>query len=199
MTPLRLALLADGPSDRALLPILAWALQEASPGIRFLEPEFSVRRGDLRAAIERISNDCEPDVLFVHRDAERDELEVRRAEIPHSHGVVRVVPVRMTEAWLLIDEAAIRMAAGNPNGRVSLDLPDHARLEREPDPKARLEDLLLEASQFRGRRRKTFLRDLGKRTQRVAEYIVDYSPLRNLAAFEAFERDLREALEKPRG
>jgi hypothetical protein len=37
---------------------------------------------------------------------------------------IPVVPVRMTEAWLLADEFAIRSAPGNPNGTQSLDLPD---------------------------------------------------------------------------
>jgi hypothetical protein len=37
--------------------------------------------------------------------------------------VVCVVPVRMMEAWLLIDEMAIRRVAGNPNGRIPIELP----------------------------------------------------------------------------
>jgi hypothetical protein len=194
MRPLRLVLLADGSSDRALLPILVWSLREAMREARFLEPEFSVRRGTLSAAIERMMLEHRPDILFVHRDAEREALENRRAEIPYSHGVVRVVPVRMTEAWLLFDEAAIRMASGNPNGRIRLDLPVLSRHEREPDPKAQLEALLLSACQLQGRRRRIFLRDIGKKIQRVADYIEDFAPLRSQSAFTAFERDLRDSL-----
>jgi hypothetical protein len=35
----------------------------------------------------------------------------------------RVVPVRMTKAWLTVDEAAIRKAARNPLGTAPLELP----------------------------------------------------------------------------
>ena len=82
------------------------------------------------AARWRIAFEFYPcDVLFVHRDAEAQlpafrREEVTRAlahtEIPH----VPVIPVRMTEAWLLADENAIRRAAGNPNGDEELNLPD---------------------------------------------------------------------------
>jgi hypothetical protein len=77
MTTLSLALLADGASDRALLPILTWALNDLSPETRFFEPEFEVRRGELAAEIERVSSRLQPDILFVHRDAEREPLELR--------------------------------------------------------------------------------------------------------------------------
>ena len=32
-----------------------------------------------------------------------------------------IVPVRMTEAWLLLDESAIRRVAGRPHGDEPLD------------------------------------------------------------------------------
>ena len=50
------------------------------------------------------------DLLFVHRDAERESIEQREKEIRESleksamertPPVVRVIPVRMQEAWLL--------------------------------------------------------------------------------------------------
>jgi hypothetical protein len=41
----------------------------------------------------------------------------------------------MTEAWLLADESAIRCAAGNPNGRVNLNLPDLQAIEDLPTPR----------------------------------------------------------------
>ena len=51
------------------------------------------------------------DLLFVHRDAERESIEQREKEIRESleksamertPPVVRVIPVRMQEAWLLV-------------------------------------------------------------------------------------------------
>ncbi len=195
MTALRLALLADGPGDRALLPILSWTLRESAPGASFFEPDFEVRHGDLAAEIERVSRTLRPDVLFVHRDAEREPLEARRAEIPSAcDGLVRVVPVRMTEAWLLIDSKAIRKAAGNPNGRTPIELPRLARLEELPDPKALLRRLLLEASELSQRRRQRFQRDIQRCVHLVAEYTRDFGSLRQLAAFRVFEEELRRAL-----
>ena len=104
------------------------------------------------------------DLLFVHRDAEGvphrsrvEEIEIAMQEVRAVHegaGLpphVVVVPVRMTEAWLLFDEAAIRRAAGNPNGRVSLQLPP-GDPEEIADPKQLLHDLLRTASELGGRR-----------------------------------------------
>src|SRR5262249_52058120 len=102
--------------------------------------------------------------------------------------------VRMTEAWLLIDERAIRQAAGNPNGEAPLLLPKVASLERAPDPKKLLRDSLIRASEKTGRRLQQFERDLGERSQRVPELIPDVSSLRQLPAFQDFEKDAREAL-----
>ena len=61
-------------------------------------------------------------------------MQIRRAleGMPVRH--VLVIPVRMTEAWLLIDELALRRAAGNPNGRNPLDLPALKDLEALPEP-----------------------------------------------------------------
>jgi hypothetical protein len=52
----------------------------------------------------------------------------------------------MTEAWLLIDERPIRLAAGNPNGTQNLDLPDIRTLEDIPNPKHVLRGALLAAT-----------------------------------------------------
>ena len=197
MTALRLALLAEGAGDRALLPVLTWTLRALALDVSFFEPRFEAKRGELATEIERVSREEAPDILFVHRDADREPLEVRRQEIPMIRdGLVRVVPVRMTEAWLLIDEVAIRKAAGNPNGRVDLDLPRISRLESLPNPKELLRSLLIGASGHTSpRRRQRFQRDVPRCVQLVAEYIQDYTPLRTLAAFRAFESDLSAALD----
>lgn len=196
MRTLRLALLADGTGDRALLPILTWSLRSVAPDVRFFEPEFEVRRGAVGPELERVSRALRPDILFVHRDAERASLEARRREIPMNHGgLVRVVPVRMTEAWLLGDETAIRKAAGNPNGRIQLSLPRVSRLEALPDPKLKLKEVLLEASEHASpRRQQRFMRDIQRCRLLVAEYTEDFSFLRQLDAYRAFEEDLVRAL-----
>lgn len=89
------------------------------------------------------------DLLFVHRDADREARDKRVEEIETAVTDTRldsatpcvcVIPVRMQEAWLLCDEEAIRYAAGNRNGRQSLELPILNQLETVADPKLVLAD-----------------------------------------------------------
>ena len=117
-------LVTDGTADRVLIPILTWSLQqqEVTPVVAQWADFSRIPRQRnteerLKTAIELYP--CQ--VLFVHRDAEAQPPALRREEIATAlHGVsighIPVVPVRMTEAWLLADESAIRSAAGNPNG-----------------------------------------------------------------------------------
>ena len=127
----------------------------------------------------------------MHRDAESAPIEVREAEIRKaleessvegSVRVVCVVPVRMQEAWLLIDEAALRRAAGNPNGTQPLAMPDVQRLEELTDPKQLIRELLRRASELQGRRLERF--NWRSSAHRVAEIIDDFSVLYKLAAFQ---------------
>ncbi len=104
------------------------------------------------------------------------------------------MPVRMTEAWRLIDEAAIRRASGNPSGQVSLAMPRLRELEEVANPKSVLQDLLVDSSQFTGRRREKFKRDLANHVKRVADLISDFAQLRQLSAFRDFENDTRSAI-----
>ena len=143
MKELRYTLLSDGSSDRALMPLLRWllegqiewAIQESWADLR----RYPRAPKDLHDRI-LLSLELYPcDLLFVHRDAEREPLQTRIQEIENAltHAgksqflppAICVVPVRMQEAWLLFDEAAIRRAAGNPNGRERLDLPSVAACE----------------------------------------------------------------------
>ncbi len=137
------------------------------------------------------------DILFVHRDAEGQPSELRRQQItealvrsPVPH--VPVVPVRMTEAWLLLDEMAIRSAAGNPNGREDLNLPDIRKIEDLPDPKRVLHEVLTKASGLNARRISRF--PLPQRVRLITNYIDDYSPLQVLSAFAALQRDIAAVL-----
>ncbi len=138
------------------------------------------------------------DLLFVHRDAERGTLAERAEENADAIGGdgsvanVPVVPVRMMEAWFLFDESAIRRAADNPSGKVALALPASRSVERLPDPKGALEQLLRAASERTGRRLEKFR--MGPAKHRVAELITDYSPLRQLSAFAALETQLVSVL-----
>lgn len=71
--------------------------------------------------------------------------EIEEATVSVDVAIVAAVPVRMIEAWLLFDESAIRLAAGNPNGTTPLGLPGMPRAESVPDPKLLLRDAMLPA------------------------------------------------------
>lgn len=205
MRRLNYTLVSDGTSDRALLPILSWLLRGLC-GSRPIQPAFAdLRRlrSPPRALAGRIERSIELypcDLLFVHRDAEGAAFEDRQAEIKAALSesiatatpAVCVVPVRMSEAWLLIDESALRHAAGNPNGSIPLDLPSPHRLEQLPDPKRVLHEVLRRASGLRGRRLTSFNRRLHR--NRVADWIDDFSPLYRLSAFRRLSADLKQVV-----
>ena len=193
-------LVTDGTSDIVLVPILDWLIAQLT------ETRIEIRWADLRGLRRRprglrdrldLATRLYPcDILFVHRDAENQEPDLRCDEIriANSTGVrhVCVVPVRMQEAWLLHNEAALREAADRPSGRNPLDLPPSARWEVIPDPKGMLHNALRIASGARGRRAKRF--NPSRAAYRLAELITDWSPLRPLRAFTRLETDTSNAL-----
>lgn len=207
---LRFTLLADGRSDRAIVPIIEWVLRtistvtEAGFAVEFTVGEgFESRYSGLAGRIDAALRMFPCDLLFVHRDAETEPIENRVVEIERAAGTVvleryvPIIPVRMTEAWLLISESAIRMAADNPNGRDSLSLPPLAKLDSLPDPKHVCGELLLKASGKQGRRLKKLKSpsELAWRRVRVAQLIEDFAPLMKLDAFRRFVEATRKACE----
>lgn len=209
MMELRYTLLSDGSSDRALIPILNWLLQNYLNDCAIQSQWADLRsfNKSLRNTLEKrikLSLEIFPcDLLFIHRDAEGEPYEMRVNEIRRaitqltssiSIPTVCIVPVRMTEAWLLFDISALRKAASNPNGSIALQLPDIRRLEHESDPKDVLHELLRQASGLSSRRLKKF--SASDCTHRVSDLIDDFSPLRILPAFAALESELRDVIEK---
>ena len=143
-----------------------------------------------------------PDLLFVHRDADNAGAEARYREIEAAvrsaaqdgTSWIGVVPVRMTEAWLLLDEAAIRDVVGKPGGRSRLDLPAPGRAERVADPKERLRDALLTASGNRGRRRRNFDREFPRLRRRLLQDLPIGGELERLESWSRFRDDTIRAL-----
>jgi len=209
MATLRYTLITDGSSDTVLIPIITWTLR-----VNGIEGAIQPQWADLRLFSEgtkleekiRTSLEYFPcDVLFIHRDAEKEPRENRAKEIWAAYCASRmmdtiqippicVIPVRMQEAWLLFDETAIRRAAGNKNGQMSLPLPSLNTIEYVPDPKDLLHECLRIASGRTGRRLKKFRP--ASSAHQIPNFIEDLTPLRSLSAFTAFENDLRGAMKK---
>jgi hypothetical protein len=193
------ALLADGTSDKALLPILRWVLACASPVESRVEwidtASFDRPTNSLRDKVALGQIVCPCDLLFVHRDAEKQPPLRRYEEIRQAVGdrvYVAVVPIRMTEAWLLIDAGSIRAAAGRVSGVEDLELPPLSRLETEADPKDTLYRALRRAHNAHGRRAERFHPPAA--VHRLANLVEDWSPLRRLTAFRRLEEDTRIAI-----
>ena len=187
------------------MSVLDWLLHDVvgvnAQGSWFDPRKFAPPSLGLQESVRRALQFHPCEILFVHRDSEGQPPTTRYDEIqgaveeavpaPERVPYVCVVPVRMTEAWLLFDETAIRRAAGNPNGRMPLELPPVAKAEELPDPKFLLVRAFRTASGQSGRRLKKL--NVQARRTRLAELITDFSPLRQLPAFSRLEEDLRLA------
>lgn len=211
MNRLRFTLVAEGSSDRMLLPILHWLLSQHYEDLP-LDGEWA----DLarlpnppRSLEEKIVRGIQfypCDLLFIHRDADNKTREERIQEIDQAIERARmtlarssvnypmprcvcVIPVRMSEAWLLFDIDAIRYAASNPNGTMDLQLPALQDVERLPNPKELLYLLLSSASGLSGRALKRFKPQVG--VHRIAGYIQDFTPLHRLDAFQVLNSDIQ--------
>ena len=111
-------------------------------------------------------------------------------------GVVHVpvVPVRMTEAWLLVDEPAIRRVAGNPNGRCALDLPQVSKVETIADPKKLLKQVLATASELSGRRLKRFNDRFPENRRQLLQRLDTDGPVTQLPSWQAFVHAVEDGL-----
>lgn len=202
----RALLLADGSSDEPLGRHVAALAHRHGVALDVVAPEFDrMDRPPGRRVKDRLTRmieiDADFDILIVHRDSERKAVVDRLAEIRQavtSAGVdwptVPVVPVRMTEAWLLLDEPAIRAVAGRPTGTEALDLPPAAAVESEPNPKARLLHALAIASGLSGRRLGKFTRDFPAHRRQLLERLDRRGSVRTLTAWQALEHAVLEAM-----
>jgi hypothetical protein len=165
-------LVSEGTSDEGLIPHLEnlcielGASEVTGTPLDFQRLERPVRStvaAKLQAAMK-----LEPtaNLFFIHRDADSRDPSPRYAEISDAVSQcvlekpwIALVPVQETEAWLLLDEAAIRTVAGRPRGMRSLDLPRPREVEAIARPKERLQEILINASELSGRHLARFRRD----------------------------------------
>jgi hypothetical protein len=207
MSFFRFTLLSDGSSDRTLIPHLTWLLKRNGVSLPIVSEwaDLSRLRQRPNSLTEKIMRSLELypcDLLFIHRDAERENPNNRRVEIEGAWFALRqniikpsficVIPVRMSEAWLLFDENAIRRASGNSEGRVRINLPNLRNVENEPDPKEILFNSLRLASEQSGRKLKQLNADMPRLRYRVSELIEDFSPLLILPSFQQLETTIKE-------
>jgi len=204
MKQMEYTLLAEGSSDRALMKILTWVIRQQLPDVAVHGNHADLRSlwqapKTLRERIIEAAKLYPCDLLFVHRDSDTALPQNRKHEIQKAYAdselsspsLVCVIPVRMTEAWLLLDEDAIRRAAGNPNGKEPLDLPRAP--DQIPNPKDVLGELLKQASGLSGRRKKSFRPE--RHIWQIPGCMKDFTILRRLEAFVDFEKELERTLQ----
>ena len=208
---LTFTLIGDGSSDKALINIIKWLLNDKYPKLSIVS-QFAdfrgyrnpPRRSDILAQIEFARIYFPFDMIIYHRDAEqtdRNFIDIRKREIFDSiidnemaGKIVSIVPIVMMESWLLFDEASIKKVAENKNYSNKIDLPALSQIEEIRDSKNRLHELLKTVSCKKKRSLKNF--NVKKAVHLVADNITDFSPLRNLYSFRCFERDLDECILK---
>lgn len=140
-------------------------------------------------------------VLFIHADADGREPEAALRErvqpavarlaglLGARQQAVAVVPVRMTEAWLLADADALRKATGSLLDDTALGLDEALRRgpERVREPKVVLDAALVRAGpRLRPAQRAGCIARMGEE--------VSLPRLRHLAAFQRLETDLHAAM-----
>lgn len=194
--------LADGSSDEPMGEHLEYLcalrnvdVQITTPDLRRLSNPPGHRVADRLNAIFDIG--MKPDIVFVHRDAEKQNPSLRYKEVQdavdevdHDLLAVAVVPVRMTEAWLLIDEGLIRHVAKRPHATDDLGLPPISKIEDHPDPKKLLQDALSVASGLQGRRLDRFQRQFSNNRRTLLQRLDVNGPVRNLPSWKALESTL---------
>lgn len=198
---MRFMLVCEGSSDAALrehiLNLLEGRTQTAIAG----EVWFQGRRlaDKIRNGFNRHG---EYDLLFVHRDANSAGAAARYREIAaavqdvgYVGPWVGIIPVRMTESWLLLDEAAIRRTAGNLSGVNPINLPPPSRVEHIPDPKAALETALLQARANRGRRRLKDRLEFPTLRRQLLESLPPGGPLEHAPSWARFRDDTIAAVQ----
>lgn len=220
MTCLVLALNAEGATDERFLPILVQRTaeqilaQRGRTSVDILEPILlrpiidhpSMNRAEcIREAARRSAG---YHALIVHADADHPtperalqeryrpglELvqEARHAHEPVCDYLLPIVPVQMTEAWLLADPDALRTAIGSAADAHVLGLPSRAGdVESDPNPKRTLNQAVQRALADRPRRRRRM--DLRTLYEPMARQ-VNLCRLAGVPAYRQFASELTQAL-----
>ncbi len=203
--------LAEGSSDAPLGDLVQALLLARGVNVSLTRPDFDLLEdrvprdlGSRMIAARTLMRD-DVDVVVIHRDADNVGAEARRGEMVAALDracsgarLIPVIPVRMTEAWLLLDEQAIRRVAGNPSGRVDLALPKTLEVERLADPKAKLRECLLTAADVTGRRRERLDRRFDSNRRQLLERLEPEGPVMQLTSWQALLRDVENVAQRLR-
>jgi hypothetical protein len=218
MNMLVLALYVEGNADERFLPIVVQRtaqellLHEGRMVVDVLPPYVVVPdepQPDRATAILAVARQTAGyHALIIHADAdhpsperalgERIQPGLARITAACQAGesvcdiAVPLVPVQMTEAWMLADAEALRVVIGTRLVSQQFGLPARARdLESDPDPKQTLHEVVSRALADRPRRRRRLDRsDLDEPLARQ----ISLARLAEIPSYQQFVANLRLAL-----
>jgi hypothetical protein len=193
---------SEGSSDLPVADLVEALFLDEGIAVHLSRPDFSLLgkvpkdvRSRIEAGFKLLRQQA--DLVVVHRDADNVGAAARRLEVDtaanlaHVAGaVVPVIPIRMTEAWLLLSDVAIRQVAGNPRGRMDLELPKIHEVEGVADPKELLRDRILRASNATGRRREGVARRFNQHRRQLLERVDRTGPITKLSSWQQLLKDV---------
>ena len=110
--------------------------------------------------------------------------------------LVPIIPIQMTEAWMLVDHMALQDAIGTEMTARDLGLPPKARLvENDSDPKKTLHFVLQKANAHRPRRQRHNQASLSTLYSLLGREI-NLERLQQVPSYQQFESDLTDTLKK---
>lgn len=212
MISIRFVLIREGSSDNGLIPHLENLCVEVGAD-EVMSAAFDHQRigtgsgstveAKLRAVLHHEPN---ANLIFIHRDADRRDSTPRHNEVASAIDAVSpenecvcVVPVQETEAWILLDDAAIRRVAGRLSGKVPLSLPKPSQVEFTANPKERLQQALLLAADLTGRKRDRFRAEFPSHRQLLLERLPTGGALNEVPSWVRLRDDLSVAVHRIAG
>jgi hypothetical protein len=212
---LLIGLYTEGPTDiRFLKNVVARTFEEISfecssqieiSDIQTIEITKSSFVENVISASRRGVNDFGMIILCVHADADdrsdenvyRNKMipalsEIENAEDSICKIIVPVVPIQMTEAWMLADKALLKKEIGT--NKADQDLGIYREPEQYPDPKATIESAIRIAQQDRTRRHRRDL-TLSDLYLSIGQSI-SIDKLKQLPSYNKFQENIRSALRK---
>jgi len=195
------AFLCEGPSDTGLIAHLETLLVHFGAQEATGMPD--TRKGTIRARLRQLLTEgtgAGINMVFIHRDSDGPDREGREREIRRGveesgfpHPFIPVIPVQETEAWLLLDEQAIRDVVAS-KGKQPLRLPKPNAIEGTRKPKEILQKALLTASETSGRRLKKEKNSFNHHRRVLLQRLDPLGAVRDLPSWQRLERDIQRAL-----
>jgi hypothetical protein len=220
---LSLALYAEGPSDNRFLPLIIERTAQNIidqyklkglhedvdlSGVKIISKQQGKRDVCILSAAREA---CKYNALIVHSDADDKTSERAHKEriqpgfdlvlkLKSTEKVceylIPLIPVQMTEAWMLADGKALLNTIGADRSSQSPRLPKVSEIERDANPKHTLNEILRTANLNRSSSKRSSYRrklDVNDCYEPLAS-IIDLSKLALVPSYKAFRNDLTEAL-----